>query len=94
VKVGRLINQRRTGGNETVARDFLAPHHAFEKEGIVVAAQHLECRHGREMVGEQLPVNRHNVRVLSRGGKRRKIGKVPPHLWHSKEIMADVEAIG
>jgi len=46
---------------------------------VVVTAENFECRHRRQVVGQELAVDRHDVRALSGRSKRVDIGEVPPH---------------
>jgi len=46
---------------------------------VGVAPEDLESGHRRQVVGEQLPVYRHNVRPLSGGGEGVDIREVPAH---------------
>ena len=57
VAVGDLIDGLRPGGDEAKAADFFTADHAFEEEGVLLAAEDFEGGDGSEAVGEELAVD-------------------------------------
>jgi hypothetical protein len=79
VSPGNLVNQGWRRGDEAVPGDLFTADDTFQQKCVRITTQNLERPNWRKAVGQQLPINRDDVRVFGRGKEAVEIGEVPPH---------------